>query len=133
VPFVPSDFYEFAAWLIETRQDEAALRTAISRIYYASHHLALQRLVAKGSFEPKGTGDDHQGVIRTLRKGKTTNLGNYLDSLRRLREHADYHVDQTMGDFCSLCKGKSPGLTEELHWTEAKTTGERFRSLAARL
>jgi hypothetical protein len=55
VPFTPEAFYDLAKWLcgetdapvirMGVRADEVALRTAISRTYYAAHLLARESLV----------------------------------------------------------------------------------------
>jgi len=92
VPFAATDFHTLALWLIQNRTDEASLRTAISRVYYAGHLLAVQRLMTRG-WEPKGTGEDHRGVIRELRRGRTRHLADKLTLLLELREHADYHLE----------------------------------------
>lgn len=61
MPFDAKGFYDLALWLVQQRTDEASLRTAISRVYYAAHLLAVQRLIQKG-WEAKGTGDDYGRV-----------------------------------------------------------------------
>jgi hypothetical protein len=140
-PFPPREFHNLALWLIEQRNDEASLRTAISRVYYACHLLAKRSLMEKRKWMPSGRGDDHSGVIRELRRGKTTGLGNYLDSLRTLREHADYHVDPTVtgAENCSVCKKigeSSPPPPQNViieHWNNAKSISERCLSLIDKL
>jgi uncharacterized protein (UPF0332 family) len=107
VPFAPNDFHTLAIWLSQQRpNDEASLRTAVSRVYYAGHLLAVQRLMQKG-WKPKGTGADHRGVIRELRARRTRNLGDRLEQLLILREHADYHLEVTdtvRNRDCKYCK-----------------------------
>ena len=105
-PFPPRDFYDFSLWLVGQRQDEASLRTAINRLYYACHLWAKVSLVRKGNWSPTGYGPDHSRVIRALKPGRTNMLSQYLDTLRYLREHADYHIDATAvgTEDCIHCK-----------------------------
>ena len=128
--FDPKNFYTLAQWLVGQKNDEPSLRTAISRVYYAAHHIAASRLVQKGSWAPRGFGDDHRSVINTLKRGKLTQRGAELEALLTLREHADYHLDAsiTIGNqnWCPHCKkirsSSSPSdvVTNE-HWKEVAT------------
>jgi hypothetical protein len=92
VAFDPAEFNTLATWLVENATNEVHLRTAICRVYYAGHLLAVHRLRKKG-WEPNGSGDNHTGVIRRVRDGNTRLLGDELSRLRELREHADYHLE----------------------------------------
>lgn len=140
-PFPPRELHDLALWLVDQRKDEASLRTAISRVYYACHLLAKHSLMEKRKWTPSGRGDDHSGVIRELRRGKTTGLGNYLDSLRTLREHADYHVDPTIpgAENCTVCKkllqssSPPPQYVNIEHWNDAQSVGQRCLSLIDKL
>ena len=140
-PFPPREFHTLALWLVGQKTDEASLRTAISRLYYACHLLAKHSLIEKRKWTPSGRGDDHSGVIRELRRGKTTGLGNYLDSLRTLREHADYHVDAAVpgAENCTVCKkmressSPPPQFVNIEHWNNAKGISDRCLSLIDRL
>jgi uncharacterized protein (UPF0332 family) len=133
--FDPKDFYELALWLVSQRQDEASLRTAISKVYYAAHHIAKKQLVQKMSWTPRGFGDDHSGVISKLKGSRFRSRGDELKSLQELREHADYHLDAsiTVGnqEWCSFCKKirRSDNATErvvtDFHWREALTLSNR--------
>jgi hypothetical protein len=141
VPFAPQDFHTFALWLSQHRTDEASLRTAISRAYYAGHLLAVQRLMQRG-WEPKGTGDDHRGVIRALRRGKTRHLADRLALLLEFREHADYHLEATdtiRNQHCSLCKKmRESSLPDALvvnwhHWEEVQAVSQNLLSYLERI
>jgi hypothetical protein len=143
VPFDAAEFNNLALWLVEQRTDESSLRTAISRVYYAGHLLAVQALKRKRGWEPKGTGDDHGRVIRELRAGTTRGLSDRLDQLRMLREHADYHLEASesvSNRGCSFCKriresSKSAGdqnVTLD-HWQNAKEVGNTCFSLLGKL
>ena len=137
MPFDAKSFYDLAIWLVNQKPDESSLRTAIGRVYFAGHLLAMQKLVYKG-WVPKGSGEDHGGVIRELRKGKTTGLSVRLNHLRMLREHADYHLGSGAED-CELCqksRQSSPASDQEVttdHWSDAKETGERCLPLIEKL
>jgi hypothetical protein len=133
VSFDAQHFNELAHWITDQRDDEASLRTAINRVYYAAHLLAREKLISRGELVPKGTGDDHWQVIKTLRPGKTRGLADMLDELRRLRQHADYHLnpDETAAnEGCRHCKkvreasGSFP-LVNQTHWNDAQNTGKR--------
>ena len=105
--FDPKSFLDLAKWLIDQSQSESHVRTAISRAYYAAHHIALEKLAEKNWITPTGTGADHDAVIRELRNRKTRQLGDNLKRLLELRQHADYHLDVTLSrrnSNCSLCK-----------------------------
>lgn len=142
MPFDPGDFRKLALWLVEQRSDESSLRTAISRTYYAGHHLAVDRLKQKRNWSPTGTGRDHIEVIRQLKPGKTSGISNYLDELRMLREHADYHLESSesvSNRGCSFCKKiresaptGAPNVTMG-HWQNAKEVSDRCFSLLAKL
>ncbi len=135
------DFSHLATWLVEQRTDEASLRTAISRIYYAAHLVAVRKLVEKG-WEPRGRGDDHGRVIHELRDRRYRNLADRLHRLRALREHADYHLEpgaSILNTDCEFCKKLRQSLvtagmvTTHNHWVEAKGIGERLFPLLEKL
>jgi hypothetical protein len=135
------DLSHLASWLVEKRNDEASLRTAISRIYYAAHLVAVRKLREKG-WEPTGKGDDHGRVIHELRGRRYRNLADKLQRLRAFREHADYHLeaaDSVLNTGCEFCKKlrQSPvtsGMVTTLsHWQEAKEISERLFPLLEKL
>lgn len=138
--FNPKDFYELAYWLVNQRQDESTLRTAISRVYYSAHLIALERLVRK-NWTPKGTGDDHRGVIRELRTRRFRLHGDYLYRLLELREHADYHLEAsetTRNKDCSVCKeirqSTSPAENANTrHWEEVVSISQRCLPLLEKI
>lgn len=140
--FAPRDFYTLALWLSQNRTDEASLRTAISRAYYAGHLLAVQKLMERRGWQPSGTGDDHRGVIRELRRGRTRHLADRLTLLLEFREHADYHLDATdtiRNQDCPLCKKvreSSPPVAfvvNRTHWTEVQEVSHNLLSYLERL
>lgn len=138
--FDARDFSSLAFWLVENRADEASLRTAISRVYYAAHLLAVRK--PKNNWVPTGKGDDHGGVIRALNRGKTKNLAGWLEQLREAREHADYHLeapDTVFNQGCRFCRTirESSSTDEQVvnrnHWEEVKMVGERLFPLLEKL
>ena len=72
---------------------ESTYRTAISRAYYATYHVAFR--IAKQldpSFKP--TKSQHQAVIdwyRTKTQPPVNTIGQSLTTLKTKRVHADYH------------------------------------------
>jgi len=104
--FAAEEFYALATWLcggvtpsaqnqIAVRTDEVAIRTAISRTYYAAHLLARDALVKKGWTPPRG--EVHGAVLAELRRRNKMRLAGDLAKLQRLRNHADYHVECNSG------------------------------------
>jgi hypothetical protein len=122
--FDAREFRDLADWLVTNRNNEASLRTAISRIYYAAHLLARERLIAKRNWSPTGRGNDHSGVIIALRQGRTRQLSDNLRELLRLREHADYHLEATDTELnqqcfhCQQVRGLAAGtpVVNKSHW-----------------
>lgn len=140
MPFDARDFSSLASWLVENRADEASFRTAISRVYYAAHLLAVRK--PKNNWTPAGTGADHRGVIRSLNRGNTMRLASLLEQLLELREHADYHVEAVGTVFnqgCRFCKKiRESSLQSEqavnlTHWEEAKKVRDRLFPLLEKL
>lgn len=82
----PLDFLKLARELGHD-SDEAHLRTAVGRAYYALF------LIARTKTGTRGTNKVHTRVIEAVRKRKEyKSIGSYLDSLRRLRTVADYEL-----------------------------------------
>ena len=77
--------------------EEAALRTAISRAYYAAHKTVVQYLHDSGhGGQLKNTGKDHGIAIDELRKigGRHIQVGRDLQELLGKRKKADYRIYQ---------------------------------------
>lgn len=77
------------------RQDEASLRSAISRAYYSAFCNARNRLGQQGVTVPK-TGDVHKWVWDQYRLSGTQllqSVGIEGDRLRKVRNTADYADD----------------------------------------
>jgi len=71
---------------------EADWRTAISRAYYAAFHVARQLLADLGFAIPRADRAHQYLVFRLSNSGEaaTAQAGRDLDTLRRLRNRADY-------------------------------------------
>jgi len=122
-------------------KSEAELRTAISRVYYACHLLARDRLFGddkvalKRKDVEKLTGDkrnsEHVAVSRAIaqnpgvRKGPAKRLTDQLGELRAMREQADYYRNSDRDEIKELFRRYNvsgwPGL--------ARTAATRARSL----
>ncbi len=90
--FDPIGFLQLAKLLaLKDTPDQAELRTAISRAYYAVHLHARERLAATGAMKSTRTGRDHQLVIETLRRAGGPQ-GDQVDRLRVERNCADYEL-----------------------------------------
>lgn len=96
---LPRAFYDLACATAECRGEEAYLRSAISRMYFANHLLAVMKAAQKfAGFEALSKGEDHGHVIRAFRVGKTRGLAELLQGLRDRRNHADYHIGADLAD-----------------------------------
>jgi uncharacterized protein (UPF0332 family) len=85
-----NEYYLLAQELAQ-RQEEAALRSAISRAYYATYCLARNALVQKGFAIPRT--NTHKWVWDQFRNdpdAKLQKVGLDGDRLRRARNNADY-------------------------------------------
>ncbi len=73
--------------------EEAALRSAISRAYFAAHCAVRNFAHQKGELRPLGTAEDHRNVIRFFRESLNEDrqrIGTFLERLRIARNDADY-------------------------------------------
>lgn len=73
--------------------EEASLRSAISRAYYAAYCSVRNFADARGEILLRGKASDHWLVINHFRRSPDASrqkIGNQLDRLRRRRNKADY-------------------------------------------
>lgn len=84
--------------------DEAQVRTAIGRAYYASFLLARDRLGIGG-----GGGKVHKAVVSRLHSKRRHKMARHLKELRNLRNKADYNVTITLSQAEA---GRALGLAE---------------------
>lgn len=85
-----SRFLDVASNLLAEARDEAALRSAISRAYYAAYHAAAAFVRASGLLQQRHT---HQGVWNALVHDPDparTEAGKRGDQLHRRRIMANY-------------------------------------------
>lgn len=97
--FTAVDFYHLACELREAANgDDAKLRSAISRAYYAAFLAARD----KANISSKGT-DGHSRVIKHYSQKPTDAVvANWLKDLKMDREAADY-------DMSKVCTGRTGG------------------------
>jgi len=109
--FDPHDWLDLADGLGGGAESQARYRTAISRYYYACHLEGVRSTTDADLFEPEGDATDHEKLIAALEGsgGHSWQIGG-LKRLRRMRNHADYHVDSPDGSRgCEICKALSRG------------------------
>lgn len=94
MPFDWTEYLRLAEELAQRRQDEAALRSAVSRAYYASLCEARKHLLQKGVAISEDE-NSHQAVWNAfLNKGRThAAIHTNGDRLRRWRVLADYREE----------------------------------------
>lgn len=93
------DYLTFASALVNDPEtpgpSEAALRSAISRAYYAAFKSALEFAASEG-YQSRGSGDDHSSVRAHFRThspdpdNQRKAVSTYLDRLSKARNQADY-------------------------------------------
>jgi uncharacterized protein (UPF0332 family) len=93
MPFDWPEYLRLAEELAQRQSDEAALRSAISRAYYAAFCCACNYLRQKGIPVPQGEGS-HDRVWKSFKGlGRTlSNVPEKGDRLKRQRVEADYHI-----------------------------------------
>jgi uncharacterized protein (UPF0332 family) len=87
------EFFALAQKLVQMRS-EAALRSAISRAYYAAYHCCL-KLFRELGFQFSKDSSAHEKVSAYLSHAVVTEIefaGEELNYLRRRRNHADYDL-----------------------------------------
>lgn len=134
MPFDPQQFKILADWLVGERADEASFRTAISRVYYAAHLRAREGLIRRrpGVIPSGNFGSIHSAVIRELRRGPTNSISFNLDAWRKLREHADYHLDSAetiLNEECRHCERARQSVSDPVSnqdWQNACEISERL-------
>ena len=95
-PFNWIAYFTLANELAARNDDEAALRTAISRAYYYVYHLALQRAQGNNFKIQEGDGGTHQQLWRIFSGSpdpECKRLGHIASRLREKRVRADYNAN----------------------------------------
>jgi len=101
MPIKPEDFLELAKQLA-SRRDEASLRTAVNRAYYALFHNGRRIVKDFRPHWPVPTGPEVHKVLPDylMRIGldeqipEFITLANEIKKLRRRRREADYDIDK---------------------------------------
>ena len=91
----PREFHKLALEL-SARDDEASLRSATSRAYYAVFH-ASREFLGRLGFQLRQSDQAHAAIYRRLTGSKDVQLrkaGDSLMQLKRLRNRADYDISQ---------------------------------------
>ena len=117
-PFDPVELLRIARSLAANTNDEAALRVAVGRAYYALFLTARERLNVKSK---KGE-SVHVKVVAAV-KGENLALGERLDKLRRLRSSADYN----------LTSSNSGAIQWQQHWERIEPDLARMLSSIQKL
>ena len=74
---------------------EAHLRSALSRAYYGAFCYVRNHARDRLGFKPRDDGDDHGHLRAFLKNGKSRNLSDMLQRLRRWRNECDYQDELT--------------------------------------
>jgi uncharacterized protein (UPF0332 family) len=122
-PFDWLGYYTLANELGARENDEASLRSAMSRAYYYVYHLALERAHANGFTTTAGEAM-HKQLWRNYSDSPEPNCRKLAEIAKRMkdkRERADYNATY-------------PRLNDEIAGmlTDAQTFAERLRVLQAR-
>jgi hypothetical protein len=92
-PFEWTQFHAFAGRLLDS-DDDAALRSAVSRDYYVVFHRAKQVVeMLDPGFSPARGYESHRAIwdaVRALRRKQATTLARVGESLLAKRKLADY-------------------------------------------
>jgi uncharacterized protein (UPF0332 family) len=93
----PAQFCDVAGFLLAAKPTEsAAIRSAVSRAYYALYHVVARRLVEAGIQLPTKKPECHELVYRILSGARADELKKValsLNDLRHQRNRADYDLD----------------------------------------
>ena len=116
--FNPEDYWQISLKLVNQKPSDADYRTASNRAYYACHLVGCEKGIIKRTYSAK----DHSALWGELRRRGTV-WWNKLETLYRIREHADYHVSLDNPDSanCPYCQG-----TAESTWGTAKDITENI-------
>ena len=96
----PNQFCDVAAFLLAAKPTQpAAIRSAVSREYYALYHVIAGRLVTAGIRLPVKKAECHELVYRILSGARADELKTIavsLNDLRHQRNLADYDLDNEL-------------------------------------
>ena len=116
MPFDWAEYLALAEWLRANAGTNAlpgdaaaALRSSVSRSYYAAFHASMALLVTRNEYTPLSTGEDHRGVLGLFLRDKLNRqpriqIGTWLQRLKARRSEADYDrtvaVDANVATAC---------------------------------
>lgn len=120
-------FLSLAKELRKRELEEEAIRTCVSRAYYATYHKALEFLdsrnisVSRAVASPgaTGTGTSHDALWRTFSQSKDKDwqkIGEDGDRLKRRRHQVDYdtHVSKLVPDVANEVLLRSEQIIQKL-------------------
>jgi uncharacterized protein (UPF0332 family) len=87
------EFIKFSEELYDSRNDEASLRSAISRAYYGAFGAIRPYCIYKFQISAKSNHEIHRTIIDKLKSSSDRleySTGNFLSGLRDERNNADY-------------------------------------------
>lgn len=94
MPFDWRDFLNLAKELSNYPQtnslQEAAVRSAVSRAYYAAFCWAREYATKELNFQPSGRAEDHSALRNRLQQSKQMKTASMLNNLRQWRNLCDY-------------------------------------------
>ncbi|MHC9544959.1 MAG: hypothetical protein AB9903_36050 [Vulcanimicrobiota bacterium] len=99
------EYLILAEYLAEKHQDlneEAALRSSISRAYYSAYCRAIRYAHTHLAFPKVNDSKDHSLLRDHLRRNKRSGIAERLDKLRRWRNDCDY--EDRVGKLHENCK-----------------------------
>lgn len=131
----PTDIFELAKFIFANRLNEAGRRSAVSRAYYAAWHSTKDIFGMPVDSEDGET--THKAVIRSAAarakapgpaREEAAKIASQLDVLRRLRNRADYKLEQEFEkNNCADCLERVTRVIELCEEAKAKLS-----SLAAK-
>ena len=122
-------FFSLAEKLFEDPQspgpEEACLRSAVSRAYYAAFKVALEFAENTSEFEPTGYGSDHSSLPIHLQGDDDKDIRQLGVELRRLRDdraQADYKdvLDQNPQKLAEKSVDTARNIINELGSSQAQ-------------
>ncbi len=119
----PIDFLKIASDL-QCSPEEAGIRTAVSRAYYAVFNYVRSYLAENNIVLPNH--DTHKYLYRCVKNSGvngTRDVGQTIDDLRGDRREADYEMRSTRwrGETCEVLVHKARLAIEEFQKCEGKT------------
>jgi hypothetical protein len=106
--FAWRDYFALACRLRKSPEpalEEASLRTAVSRFYYAAFQHAMLRAQSQIGFRPSGRASDHSALREQLRRSRYRNVAVSLEQLCRWREDCDYEpISNDISDFRTMAE-----------------------------